>query len=160
MADPWSQFKDAPGDDPWGKFKDADAKPAKPNYGKGVLRKVDSAVRGAADFLSFGFADEAEAVAAAVPALVRGKDAFAAEYSRQHAAQLDRNEADKREVPVSRGVGQGAGFVMGLGTGVLASGAKAIPRLTSASRPILSGVETVGRNILAGAGYGLSLIHI
>lgn len=151
MTGPWEDYakaREASG--PWSDY----AKPKKPDYGNGVLRKVDSAVRGAADFLSFGFADEGEAAAAAAPAIMRGTKAFSEEYARRLDAEHARDAADRAEVPVSRGIGEAAGFALGLGTGAVVNTGRAVPRLAANAGRFARGAETVGRNILAGAAYG------
>lgn len=151
MTGPWEEYDKSPqAEGPWSEY----AKPKKREYGKGAFRKVDSAVRGAADFLSFGFADEAEAAAAASPALLRGGAAFREEYGRRLADEHARDAADRAEVPVSRGIGEGAGFVMGLGSGAVVNIGRAVPRIAANAGRIARGAETVGRNVLAGAGFG------
>lgn len=58
MAGPWEKYQQPAEDGPWTKYKTAE-KPDDPR--DSVLGKVDAAMRGAADTLSFGLADEAAA---------------------------------------------------------------------------------------------------
>lgn len=151
--DPYARFKDA-GGDPWSRFSDAPKSAPEKPLGRGMARKVDAAVRGAADFLSFGFADEAEAALEAVPALARGTKAYGKAYEERLRGQRARDQADKREVPISRGFGQGAGFVGGLALGGLTNVGQVVPRIAPNAGRILRAAETTARNAFAGGAYG------
>jgi len=125
MADPWAEFSDAPAD-PWAEFADAPT-PGSKRKGRGIGRKVDAAVRGAADMLSFGFADEIAAAGDALPALAPGGETFGDAYTRNVEEQRAIDAADRTDVPVSRGTGQVAGFVGGLAAGAIAQPARLLP---------------------------------
>jgi hypothetical protein len=108
----------------------------------GFLRRIDAGVRGAADTMTFGFADELAAGANTVLPLDRGsrslwQDGLGDAWKHNIAMQRGIDQSDAREVPVSRGAGQLAGVLAapgalqaarwtaqaGNGAGLLARGA-------------------------------------
>lgn len=129
MSDPWAEFRASPpgqsaAADPWGEFRVQ--KPAPKSDGRdSLLGKVDSFVRGAADTLSFGLADELAAAgdAALNPILGTGKDG--ASFSERYAANKQRENAidaaDANDRPGYRIAGQLAGGVTG-GVGLAKAG--------------------------------------
>lgn len=120
-----------------------------------ILRKVDAAVRGAGDIISFGFADEAEAGLEALPSLVSGGvSGFQKSYADNLKTQAMIDQLDREQVPVSRATGQVGGFLGSLGVGSLAGVGSAVPRVLPAAQGIVRGAETVGRSAVAGAAYG------
>lgn len=145
---PWEKYSASEG--PWSRYA---AKAEKPR-GKGIGRKVDAAVRGAADFLSFGLADELQAGAEALPALAGGADAYNREYRQRLDGQKARDEADKREVPNSRRTGQALGLASSLGVGAVTNVGRLVPRLAPNAGRAVRAAETTARNVFAGAGYG------
>lgn len=114
--------------------------------GEGIGRKVDAAVRGAADTLTFGASDEIVAGLNTVLPLDRGSQSLWTEgagdaYAHNLAMQRGIDQADARDVPVSRGVGQVAGgLVPGVGVARAAVGGTRIVRAARGAR--------------AGAAYG------
>lgn len=95
--------------------------------------QVDTAVRGAADTLTFGFADEISAGASA--AFDFSDKPFSEKFSDHHAVQIARDQADIRERPVARGIGQGAGLALSLMAPSAASTARMLaPKLLSEMR--------------------------
>lgn len=145
MTGPWDDYAepDAPAQTggegegaPWEDYADASA--AKPvservkerralkGFGK-ALRRVDAGVRGAADFLTAGFADEIAATASALPAFVPGGETFKEAYDRNLADERAIDQADREDMPVARGAGQVAGFGLGLGVGAVADLARFAP---------------------------------
>lgn len=118
-----------------------------------VFMAVDAGVRGAADILSFGKADEMEAgLEAGVETAIRSLPAFddgrtfKQRYDTQLALQQERDRFDAEHRPVARGVGQVAGTVAGVavGGGVGRGGAALIGRLPQGAR-ILRNVAPVSR---------------
>lgn len=138
--------------------------PGNPFTGKGmtkrsrmnpVLRKADAAVRGAADMLTLGFADEIAAGVEAVPAFIKGgAPAYGEEFSKRLDAQQASDQADRVDVPVSRGAGQVAGFVGGLGLGALANSAVRVPQVAASANPLLRGAANAGYAAAEGAALG------
>lgn len=138
--------------------------PGNPFTGKGmtkrsrmnpVLRKADAAVRGAADMLTLGFADEIAAGVEAVPAFIKGgAPAYGEEFSKRLDAQQASDQADRVDVPVSRGAGQVAGFVGGLGLGALANSAVRLPQVAASANPLLGGAANAGYAAAEGAALG------
>lgn len=118
-----------------------------------MFMTLDAGVRGAADVLSFGKADEMEAgLEAGVETAVRSLPAFAdgrnfkQRYETQLALQQERDRFDAEHRPVARGVGQVAGTVAGVavGGGVGRGGAALVGRLPQGAR-ILRNVAPVSR---------------
>lgn len=142
-----------------GATKSASDRVAARRSDKGVLRKIDAGIRGAADFLSLGTADEASAAVNSIPGLLNGgvqgyQDAYKANLLAEQAI----DQADREQVPASRMAGQVAGFAGSLGAGALATGAV---RGAAAGRPIAQGLLSgggalgnVGRGIVAGSTLG------
>lgn len=110
-------------------------------------RRIDGAVRGAADMASFGFADE---IAAGGDALIgRGRgDSFGDRYSSNLQIQRGLDRADQQDIPASRFAGQ-------VGGGVASPGAFAAGRWAAAAPSLLtrmtSGAAVGG---LFGGAYG------
>lgn len=110
----------------------------------GAFGKIDAAVRGLADTVTFGLADE---LAAGVSAPFRAtRDAIAGKgfslgkaYDEGLAAERATDAYDTTNAPVARGAGQVAGALVGPGAALGAS-ARALPRIAGAS--------------VYGAGYG------
>lgn len=102
-----------------------------------ILRRVDGAVRGAADAMTFGFADE---IAAAGDTLI-GRGSYDQNLERQRA--LDK--ADAQAIPVSRGAGQLAGAVAAPGAMTAGSFVARAPNLASgAVRGAMTGAAAGG----------------
>lgn len=89
--------------------------------GSKALRRLDAGIRGAADMMSFGFADEVAALGDSLPALMPGGESFRDAFDRNVAVQRDIDAADRQDVPVSRGAGQVAGFALGVAPGLAAA---------------------------------------
>ncbi|MDM8352903.1 hypothetical protein [Brevundimonas diminuta] len=102
----------------------------------GIARRVDGAVRGAADMMTFGLADEIAAVGDTL--IGRGS------YQQNIARQRGQDQADEQDIPLSRGVGQ-------LGGAIAAPGAVAAGKFV-ANAPRLG--YTMTRGSAVGAGYG------
>lgn len=131
----------------------------KPKKAEGPLehgvRMVDGAVRGAADFLSFGFADEAAAAGDALVGSMTGKPgSFSDRYQQNLAGEHAQDESDRKNFPVSRGVGQAAGFAGSMGAGMVMNAGRLVPRLAPRATGLVRGAESVARNVVAGAGAG------
>lgn len=151
--DQWDEFASAApqaGADPWAEFADASAEPEgrvanrrKLKGGMKALRGVDAALRGAADMLTAGFADEITGTVSALPALADGQDAYRGARDQIIAEERAIDQADREDMPISRGAGQVAGFVGGLGAGAVAN----LGRFTTA-------VPNALRATGAGAAYG------
>lgn len=86
-----------------------------------IMRGLDAGVRGAADMLSFGFADELAAGADAAFGRGRG-NTFGERFNSNVATQRAVDNSDGRDARAARMTGQGLGIAAGLGTGALASG--------------------------------------
>lgn len=140
-ANPFDQFDAEVTDE--GGAESRVAKRRKLTGGMKVLRGVDAAARGAADMLSAGFADEISGTVSALPALADGREAFRTARDQNIAEERAIDAADREDMPVSRGVGQVAGFVGGLGAGAVAN----LGRLTT-------GIPNALRATGAGAAYG------
>lgn len=114
----------------------------------GIARRVDAGVRGAADTLTFGLADEIAAGLNTVIPLDPGmrsgfQDGFGEAYRNNVETARAVDQADAKDVPLSRGVGQVAGA---LAPGaVLARGAGAVVR------PL---AQQAARGAAAGAAFG------
>lgn len=105
-----------------------------------ILRKVDGAVRGAADFLTFGMADE---IAGAGDMLL-GRGSYEQNVERQRAVDA----ADAEAIPVSRAAGQVAGGILP----VAITGGAAAPAV---GRSLLQrGVRGAGAGAAYGGSYG------
>lgn len=103
-----------------------------------ILRRIDAGVRGAADVLSFGLADEIAAAGDA--AIGRGNgETFGDRYRNNVAVQRGIDEADQEDVPVTRIAGQVGG------------GLTALPSLVRAGAPKVVNALRAG---VGGAGYG------
>jgi hypothetical protein len=161
MADPWEEYAEA---GPWTEYAPgAAARAAKSNAqkrgerrvasrskDKGILRNIDAGVRGAADFLSLGFADEAAAGIEALPGLLRGGvPTLKADYEANLLAEQSIDKLDRQQVPGSRLAGQAVGFAGTLGTGALANAGL---RGAVAGRPVAQG-------LLQGGGMGGGIVR-
>lgn len=135
-----------------------DAPPSAPPPAKdprnSVLGKVDAAVRGAADFLTFGQADE---IAAGADALFNpvfgtghGGDSLSDRYAKNLEAQRATDKADAENRGGYRLAGQLAGGVAG---GVGMAGAGLLPSVNAAARGA-GVVQTAGLSALEGAAMG------
>lgn len=118
-----------------------------------IERRLDAGIRGAADTMTFGFADEIAAGANTILPLDPGaragwQDGFGNAYRRNLDLQRGIDQADIQDVPVSRGTGQVAG-------GIVAPGAMASGRYIAAAPSLIS---ATGRGMMiggaAGATYG------
>ena len=87
--------------------------------------QVDTAVRGAADTLTFGFADELSAGASA--AFDFRRRSFGDKFADYQAAELARDRADASQRPLARGFGQ----AIGLGVSLMAPSPAAAARMFS-----------------------------
>lgn len=111
-----------------------DASAGRSAQGEGIGRKIDAGVRGAADTLTFGLSDEIVAGLNTVLPLDRGSQSLWTEgagdaYTHNLSMQRGIDQADARDVPVSRGVGQVAGaLVPGVGIARAATGATRLAR--------------------------------
>lgn len=146
-----------------------------------VLGKIDSAVRGAADVLSFGLADEAAAAGSALlnPVLGSGAsgESFSDRYAKNLAAERGTDAADARDRFGYRLGGQLAGGVTG-GVGLARNGLSLGARVAEGGGNLYrvaggsavdgalqgalqgfgsgeGGVEERGKNALIGGGLGL-----
>lgn len=155
MSNPFDQFDEAEETEanPFDQFDNIETRPQKRKGKKSALRKVDAAVRGAADMLSFGFADELSGLAAGAGAALGGENPQAA-YDAAVAEERAVDELDRREVPWSRGAGQVGGFAGGLGYGAIANLGRFTPNILRGANGILGGAQAVARNVGAGAGFG------
>lgn len=118
-----------------------------------VMGKIDSAVRGAADVLSFGLADEAAAAGDALfnPVFGTGNEggSFSDRYSKNLAAQRATDRADAEERGGYRLAGQLAGGITG-GAGLAKAG------ISPAAGAIQKGAG-LGRVAVTSAGEGAAL---
>lgn len=126
---------------------------ARRGSGEGVGRKIDAAVRGAADTITFGLADEIAAGANSIIPLDRGSRSIwtdgADAYQNNLAIQRGVDAADAEQVPVSRAAGQVAGG--------LTAGAGVVRAVPAAGRFVAGGASRLaraGRAAGAGAAYG------
>lgn len=119
-------------------------------FGK-VARQIDAGVRGAADILTLGFADELAAGASSLPALWPGGETYGEAFNRNVADERAIDEADRQDVPVSRAVGQVAGFGAGLGVGAIADLARFAPNALRVGGGVAG---NVARSAGLGATYG------
>lgn len=111
--------------------------------GAGIGRSIDSAVRGAADTMSFGLADEAAALGNATLDAMRGKSG---QYDRRlRQERIDQQIRDSLD-PISSNVGRIAGAVTG-GVGAARNG------LTLAGTKFAAAAPTMAA-ALEGAGWG------
>lgn len=112
-----------------------------------VGRRLDAGARGAADMVSFSWADE---IAAAGEAALGagGKGDFNTRYNRRLEAQRARDQQDREQYASQRQLGQGAGFAMG----VTRAPAVVVPRL--AQRGAAKAGETVVRGAVGGGVAG------
>ena len=110
-------------------------------------RRIDGAVRGAADMASFGFADE---IAAGGDALIgRGRgDSIGDRYSNNLQIQRGLDRADQQDTPVSRFAGQAAGALIAPGA---ATGGRFIANAPRLGHTLTRGAAVGG---LMGAAYG------
>lgn len=113
--------------------------PAVTSTGRGVLRRIDDVVRGAADAATFGFADEIAAGLNSLPALITDED-----YSTAYARNLAAERARDKTGGVERVAGQVGG---GLAT------AFAMPATAAARLPAV--IRYPGAGALYGGAYGL-----
>ncbi|WP_453977317.1 hypothetical protein [Brevundimonas sp. Marseille-Q4549] len=95
--------------------------------GNDLMRRVDAGVRGAADTLTFGLADEIAAGANTVLPLDPGarsgfQDGFGQAFRNNLDIQRAVDRADAKDVPVSRGAGQVAGALVPAGAVVRGAG--------------------------------------
>lgn len=131
-------------------------------FGKAIegAMQVDAAVRGAADVLTFGYADE---IAAGTNALFDfdGRS-FGDKYAEYHSAELARDQYDADHRSTARGVGQALGFGLSLVGSSAASAARAAgPKLLSEMRGLKNVLNTprlqtsAREYVLATGGAGL-----
>ena len=95
--------------------------------GNGLMRRIDAGVRGAADTLTFGLADELAAGANTVLPLDPGarsgfQDGFGSAFRNNLNIQRAVDRADAQDVPVSRGAGQVTGALVPAGAVVRGAG--------------------------------------
>lgn len=135
------------------------------------LMQVDAFVRGAADILSFGKADEMEAgiealgetaVRSVVPGWDNGRS-LVQRYETQLGLQQQRDQFDAAHRTAARSTGQTAGVVAGLavGTGLGAGGSALVRALPNGARIVRNaepvrrlGLDMRGVNTLAAGGGG------
>lgn len=136
------------GPDQTGGSSGPEAEAARSGQGEGFVRKLDAAVRGAADFVTFGTADEIAAGANALLPLDRGsqgfwqnEDGFGGAYRHNVGMQRGIDAADARDVPVSRASGQIVGGVAAAPRSLAQLGAQSLRR-------------AIPRGAAAGAAYG------
>lgn len=108
-----------------------------------VLRRIDAGVRGAADMMTAGFADELSGVVGGLPALMPGGETYGEARDRiiEEARAID--DLDRVDVPWARGIGQVAGFGAGLALGPVVN-------LGRVAVGVPNGLRAIG----AGAAYG------
>lgn len=122
------------------------------NADMGVGRRADAFMRGAADTLSFGFADEIAAGLNTVIPADRGsrsgwQDGFGQAYQNNINQQRGIDAADARDLPVTRGAGQiGAGLI-------------AVPKAAASVAPRAAGwagnaLRAAGGGAAYGGAYG------
>jgi hypothetical protein len=118
-------------------------KPQRP----GVMATIDAGVRGAADIMTFGMADE---IAGFMDSITGGKS-----YDEEVKKQRAIDAADEKEHPVARTVGQIAGGVTG-GVGASRAGLSLTDRAirAGASRPLTVGASALEGG-LGGTAYGI-----
>ncbi len=102
----------------------------------GFARRADAVARGAADMLSFGFADEIAAGLNGLIPLDRGSRSIwdgdvRGALDHNVALQRGRDQSDRTDVPVSRMAGQGLGVGLGVGAALSKTGAKLASGLPS-----------------------------
>lgn len=140
-------------ENPFAQYVSETPKAARRRKDKSILRKVDAAVRGAADFATFGYADEFAATMDSLPALAPGGETYGEAWRRNAREQRKADDTDKVDVPVSRGVGQVVGFGATLGVGAATNAGRAVPHL-SRTGSALRGTENALRVGAMGAAYG------
>ncbi|BAF86849.1 conserved hypothetical protein [Azorhizobium caulinodans ORS 571] len=135
-------------------LKQFGAKPAAPDPRDSVMGKIDAAVRGAADLLSGGVADEFAAGADALfnPVFGTGQDggSFSERYDKNLAAQRGIDKADEEKRGSYRLAGQIAGGIAG-GAGLAKSGLSAAANAAQAGGGIF---KVAGGSALDGAVMG------
>lgn len=114
-----------------------------------ILRRADAAARGAADFVSFGYMDELAGSLNALPQLMPGGESYEDSRDRHIAYERAYDEADKQEVPWSRGLGEAAGFGGTLGLSLLSAPTTIGRAGTAAGR--------VAKNFLKATGAGAAM---
>lgn len=114
------------------------------------MRKLDAGVRGAADMLTLGFADEGAAAADATIDALKGEK-WSDAYGRNLTKQRGIDASDKADVPASRGAGQVAGFGAGLAGGAVIDAGRVLPNAFRTGGGV---VGDVLRGIGTGAAFG------
>ncbi|MET3526182.1 hypothetical protein [Phenylobacterium koreense] len=107
------------------------------------LRRIDAGVRGAADMMTAGFADELSGVVGGLPALMPGGETYGEARDRIIEEERAIDDLDRLDVPWSRRAGQVAGFGAGLALGPVVNLGR-----------VAAGVPNALRAIGAGATYG------
>ena len=137
MSGPWEQYAappPQPDDGPWSQFASS-----------GAPGMIETGARGVAQGLTFGLADESYGLTQGIANMIRG-GSFGEGYSKGVADFRAREEAGRKENPITATLGEVAG---GVGTGLgaaragltLMRGAKSLP-------------QAIGRGVVEGAGYG------
>ena len=131
------------------------AKPPEGRQGSGLMDKIDAGMRGAADTMSFGLADE---IAASMSAGPKGSSyaerhgrlptQIEADYQTELTKQRAIDQYDQENAPAMRIGGQVAGGLLGAG-GIARQG------ITTAGRAVGAGLPPrMGLGALEGAAYG------
>jgi hypothetical protein len=130
-ANPFDQFDDV--EDVGG----VESRVAKRRKMKGLgkaARRADAAMRGAADMLTAGFADEIAGGVSALPELRHGLEAYDEAKDRITREERAIDAADREDMPITRGAGQFGGFVAGLGGGAIVNLGKLSTKVPNALR--------------------------
>lgn len=114
--------------------------------GKGILEKIDAGMRGAADMLTFGFADEMSA------GLGTGFG-YLGDYDKELARQRGIDRFDEQNNAGSRLIGQVAGGVTG-GLGAARNGATLLTRQALQKGGGQAIARAAGEGAVYGGGYG------
>lgn len=141
---------EAADDNPFARFAEDTPRANARSKRKGVGRKVDAAIRGAADFMTLGYADEFAGAMDSLPALMPGGESYGDAYRRNVADERAIDDADRQQTPIARGVGEGAALVSTLGAGL----ANAPRAAASTTRTLIPSARNALQASAVGAGYG------
>jgi hypothetical protein len=137
MSGPWEQYAappPQPDDGPWSQFASS-----------GAPGMIETGARGVAQGLTFGLADESYGLTQGIANMIRG-GSFGEGYSKGVADFRAREEAGRKENPITATIGEVAG---GVGTGLGAARAGLTLMRGATSLP-----QAIGRGVVEGAGYG------
>ncbi len=145
---PNGQIAEFPDDTPPAKIREALAKWKPPSFAERAFRTADDVVRGAADAITLGFADEISAAMNALPALIDDRD-----YGGVYEENLSAERARDKTGSIARLVGQVPGAVIG----ALAMPQTGPARLGQIGRAVTQApgmVRGMGAGAAAGGVYG------